>query len=139
MGLNWSVKNVKDSESLFVHDVRMEGEGDYLNSKTESLIWFTMTAGLRSEITEENAADWFARISFYERLHGSWCYKRDENKKVVEDRFTPEDIVRNIGLTTNGHWSKAETFAQFVKRVTQHDEAEAKRAFAKATKKAEVA
>jgi len=138
MPLNWSVKNVKDSESLFVHDVRFEGEGDYLNSKTESLIWFTMVAGLPSTITEESAADWFARISFYEKVHGTYCVKLDEDRTITRDPFTPEDIVRNIGLSTNGNGRK-ETWGQFVKRVTQHDEADAKRAFAKATKKAEVA
>lgn len=141
MSLNWSVKNVKDNEALWVEgtDPWTNEPGHFINSKTESLIWFSMIAGLRSEITEDSAADWYARIALYERLNGVYCRRRGEDGTIVDDPITPADIERNIGLTTNGWYGTKESWGQYVKRITQHDERDAKRKYSEATAKADVA
>lgn len=140
MGLNWSIENVRDYEDLWVTvtDADTGTPDRVLNAKTDALIWLSMVVGLYSEITEDTAAEWYARVSLYERLHGAYCWKRGESGKIEKDPITPADIERNIGLKTNGNFKK-EAWSTFVNRVTKSFAEDNRRAYQNATSKAKVA
>lgn len=61
----------------------------------DTLALMTMAVGMY-EITEANARDFYARVSFWEKVNGAQRY--DDGTPVY---LTPEDILRFIGLRTN--------------------------------------
>lgn len=128
MPLNWNASECADPD--FILSKNTDDNTEWI--KTECLIFFTMNAGLRSDVTVESAPDFYARIHFWEKLNGAFVFAFDENDGRVEYPFTPEDIQRRIGLSTNGWYDKKETWGQYVKRITQHKESEAKRRYDKA-------
>ena len=73
----------------------------------DSLILATVAVGL-SGITKENAAEFYARISFLENMNGQFRVRDGEGWP-----FRPEEIKRWIGLKTNVY---PITRAQFLKR-----------------------
>lgn len=120
MALSWDITQCADPELL---------QSDEEWAKTEALIWFTMMAGLHtSPVSAADAADWYARMAFWERLHGPWVGFYGEDGNRVDDPFTPEDIQRRIGLRTNGNFKK-EAWSTWVRRITKRDEEDAKRKF----------
>lgn len=140
MSLNWTVEKCANPNFLMSRDAEgndLEDNTEWI--KTECLIFFTMNAGLRSDVTAESAADFYARIHFWEMLNGAFCFSFDEKGDRVPDYFTPADVEARIGLHTNGWFDKKETFGAFVKRVTQWKESEAKTAYRDAMAKGEVA
>lgn len=62
----------------------------------EALIFATMAVGMPT-ITEDNAREFFARVSFYEKVNGSYRFNGDGTPAY----FTPEDVLRFVGLRTN--------------------------------------
>ena len=79
----------------------------------ESLIFATMAVGMNT-ITVENAREFFARASFWEKVNGAYRY--DSGGSVF---FKPEDVLRFVGLRTN---ASTKTKAQFYKSVWEsHD------------------
>jgi hypothetical protein len=90
MALNWDVTEVKDHEEV------LEGMEW---SITEIMIWYTIAIDL-GEITDENAGEFFQRISIWERIMGpAFFYTEDGDKK---DRYmTLADVKRRVGLSTN--------------------------------------
>lgn len=140
MGLNWRVTEVKDYEALWVKGTNQwtGEEEDILNAKTEALIWFTMVAGLYSQIKEDTAAEWYARIRLYERVNGVYCQRMAEDGSIEDDPFTPEDIERNIGLWTNGCFKK-EAWSTYVNRITKRFAEDNRRAYGLAVQKEDVA
>jgi hypothetical protein len=92
----------------------LEGEEAVI---TESLAVFSMIAGVGWSITEENAGEWFARVSFYETLYGPLRYRPSEDGEGFDYvRMTLRDIRARIGFWSNG-MTKKETRKQWTARV----------------------
>lgn len=96
MALTWDNTAVKDIDSLT----------DDESATIEALIWATMAVGI-NHITLDNARDFYARVSFWEKIAGA--YRFDPNGPVY---LTPEDVLRFVGLRTN---ASPKTKAQFYK------------------------
>lgn len=103
MSLNWNITACTNFESL-------QSEEEW--TVTDTLIWATMIVGMR-EITEANAAEFYARLHIFESLNGSLVFSFDENGERQPHFITPEDVMKRIGLRTN---ASTETFAAFTKR-----------------------
>lgn len=71
---------------------------------TQALVWGCMATGMNG-ITEKNAREFYARIHFHEKLHGTFLHERF---------ITAEDVLSHVGLHTN---VSNETRAAWVKRV----------------------
>jgi len=81
----------------------------------EVAVFATMAAGI-NHITEANCLDFYKRVSMWERVNGAYRH-RDYGK--TDHFFSPEDVVRLIGLRTN---ASPKTQAQFNKSVWEsHD------------------
>lgn len=77
-------------------------------------IYATMAAGI-NHITKDNCLEFYRRISFHERVCGAFRIAADG----TDHRFSPEDVVRLVGLSTN---ASTKTLAQFRKDVwDMHD------------------
>lgn len=74
----------------------------------DALVWATMAIGM-NEITEANARDFYARLSMWEKVVGA--YRNMDGKPLF---FTPEDVLRGVGLHTN---ASRMTKAQFYKHM----------------------
>ena len=106
--LEWNV-----SECAGVEDL-IEGEQAVI---TEALAMFSMVAGVGWTITDANAGEWFARVSFYETLFGPLRYRPGKNGKGFEYvPMTLGDIHARIGFWSNG-MAKAETRKQWTARI----------------------
>jgi hypothetical protein len=116
MALTWSVKDIENqdevcwrvcTEDLPMHG--MEKGKSYLSPVTNALIWHSLNTGIGT-ITEDTAAEVYARISFVEMLYGASLTSPDGPVFI-----TKEDIERHVGLKTNASF-KVETRASFLKR-----------------------
>ena len=97
MALTWDLGKIKNYEELcFSTD---EDGNEKMTPQTEAMIWLTMAIGM-GNITEKNAAQFYARVHFYETMFGSFLVSFDDNGKKYHP-ITPEDIVNHIGLHTN--------------------------------------
>src|SRR5581483_2508285 len=88
MSLTWNIEKVKDYDTV----CWIEGE---LNPITNTLIWATMSVKL-GEITEKNAAEFYARLAITEKITGPSVVKDGEPYYI-----TPEDVEAHIGLYCN--------------------------------------
>jgi hypothetical protein len=86
MSLDWSVRDVANHKEI------MDGP-EWV--ATEMLIFVTIPIGV-NRITEDNAEEVFRRVAIWEEVAGAMRFRGDE--KVM---FTPEEINRRIGLSTN--------------------------------------
>jgi hypothetical protein len=100
MSINWSTKNCKPSEPADQSEAVVR----------ETLMLIMGVAGIGA-ITEENWKELYARIHFMEEISGTYM-----NKDRKPCPFTPEDIKRWIGMTTN--WGN-DTRAKFLKRMAE--------------------
>jgi hypothetical protein len=101
------VKNCTDWELL------VEGN-EY--AATEVLIFALGMLNVGGKVTEKNAPEIFARLAAYEEHEGALRNGVGDDGVRVDVRFTPEEIQRRIGLSTN--WgSRTESRAVWVKRV----------------------
>jgi hypothetical protein len=88
MALVWSIERCAEPPEV----LRGEGREFYI---TETLIWATIAVDLPG-ITEDNAAEFYARYHTWEQLFGPMT------RLDGEDHFiTPQDVRRRIGLTAN--------------------------------------
>lgn len=85
MALTWDATAVRDFDQL-TDDERVT---------REALIFATMAVGM-GEITEDNAQEFYTRLSFWEKVNGA--YRFGDGEALY---FTPEDVKRFIGLRTN--------------------------------------
>jgi hypothetical protein len=92
---------------------------------TERLIFATMGVGINA-LTDKNAAEFYARVSFSERVNGV----------PTEFRTTAADVAQHIGLKTN---ASALTRAQYLKRLTSWDLDSAVRAYPERVESTETA
>lgn len=74
----------------------------------DCLVWASMATGMNT-ITVENAREFYARASFWEKVNGAYRHKDGEALY-----FTPEDVLRFVGMRTN---ASAKTKTQFYKSV----------------------
>ena len=116
MALTWSVKDIANQDEVCwrecTENVPMHGmvKGEsYLAPVANALIWHSLNTGIGT-ITEENAAEVYARVSFVETLYGASLIGPDGPVKL-----TMEDIIQHVGLKTNASF-KVETRASFLKR-----------------------
>jgi hypothetical protein len=87
MSLDYKLTDIKDYENLcWGCDARGE---DYMNRKTEDLIFATMTIAL-GEITQKNHIEFYTRIMMYKFLSPS-----------ALKGITLDDVKAHIGLKTN--------------------------------------
>lgn len=118
MSLNWDLSKVKNHDKLCYED-RAEEDGSvasYLTTTTEQLIWSTMIVDLRG-ITPDNAAEFWDRLSMYEKCCGPMRFNYDtESKKRTPVYYTKQDVINHIGLSTN---VSPTTRAQFLKKLGQ--------------------
>ena len=136
MALTWSLADIEDWKSVCnieaTQDEPMHGikKGDtLLNPVTSALIWHSLNTGI-GRITEENAGEVYARISFVEKLYGASLLNSDGERPI-----TMNDIVVHIGLSTNAAF-KVESRASFLKRHATRKLDDSKRYFENDRKKA---
>ena len=86
MSLDYKLTDIEDYEEK-CGGCETRGE-DYMNMKTEVLIFATMVIDL-GEITEKNCIEFYTRKMMYSMING--CY----------DSITLEDVKAHIGLKTN--------------------------------------
>lgn len=88
MSLDWQLTKIRDYETVCLVD---DGTGrQILNPRTNALIYATMAVGM-GDITEKNAPEFYARVRYWDLLHG---IRPDE-------RITPADVWAHVGLHTN--------------------------------------
>lgn len=75
----------------------------------DSLVWATMAVGI-NHISKENAQEFFTRVSAVEMLSGAYRISGDTGPLP----FTPEDVLRFVGLRTN---ASVLTKAKFLNRL----------------------
>lgn len=100
MSLNWDATRVEGIDNLSEND----------RVTLDALIWASIPVGL-TEITEDNAFEFFQRLSFHEKIGGA-CRNNVEDDKIVPLFFEAGDVKRFIGLHTN---VTRKTRAQFYK------------------------
>lgn len=115
MSLDWSIDKVKDWKSISMADEN----GDEAQ-KTHSLIWATLSVGLPG-ITEKNTQEFFWRLKTLEQRQGSFMY-RFHNDTREDYLFTPEDVQRRVGLSTNvSTQPRVSWVARVVKNLTRDE------------------
>lgn len=113
MSLNWNLEAIENrSEVCWIG----EGDSAVMNPVTHSLIFSTISVGI-PEITEENAAEFYARL----QLLDMWRWSNDP-------QMTYENVKAHIGLKTNAFQSKGraknsndESRAAWLKRVVSYE------------------
>jgi hypothetical protein len=110
VSLNWTVGQIADWETVCYMtapcDIPSQGitEGDrMLNPVTNALIWSTIAVDLPG-ITRENAAEFYARLRFTERLNGPMLIRAEVDGKRPEGEaafITVDEVIDHIGLTAN--------------------------------------
>ena len=93
MPLHWNLKNIKNYEDVcfYTDDSGLKN----MEPLTNQFIWLTMFVDI-GEITEENAAQFYARVSLLEKLNGAFMWEEDTPYFI-----TYEDVKKHIGLSTN--------------------------------------
>lgn len=96
MGLSWNVEKVEGyEEKCFYVDEECGPDERKLSPLTNALIWHTLSVGL-NEITEDNVANFYARVALIEKIDGPSLRGKDGPYSI-----TPEDVKSHIGLWTN--------------------------------------
>lgn len=92
MSLNWNLGPNADK----IRELYPPTSDGYQNVVTYTIIMLTMGTGI-GNLTEANAAEFFARASVSEKLHGPFLRQADGKPQPL----TPADVAAHIGLTTN--------------------------------------
>lgn len=123
MSLNWNLSEIQNYEEvcflLSPDDIPTMGikAGErVMNPVTNVLIWATMAVDLPG-ITEDNAAEFFARLRFTEQLDGPMLIRAEDENGVrpsgVKAFITEEEVLAHVGLACN---VSPRTRAQWMKR-----------------------
>ena len=89
MALHFDLTAVENSDELY------NADGSDLDGVTKTIVFATMNVGLGS-ITDENAGEFYARLTIIDKLMGPFIM--DDARHSL---LTPEAIIRHIGLKTN--------------------------------------
>ena len=103
MGLAWNITKVQN----WKQKQRKKHNYNVLNS----LIWSTLIVGI-NEITEKNYKIFYARLTAYEHIRGTYLYKGNKPYYI-----TLEDVKNWIGLWTNSDTFNATTFEKRLKII----------------------
>lgn len=106
MSLNWTVKDVKDFETVCFRTDE-NGEKD-LQPVTNALLFATMSIGI-GEFTKKNELEVIKRMRVYQGVMGALMRKGDEPYYI-----TAQHIMDHRGLSTNVGY---ESRAKFMKRI----------------------
>lgn len=115
MSLDWNLAEIADADTVCWTTASNPYTGKpevVLHPRTETIIWACMSIGL-GRITTENALDFYARVSLFERLFGVSRRVFVDGKHIVAP-ITLDDIRAHIGLRTN---VSNETHAKWSKRI----------------------
>jgi hypothetical protein len=104
------------------------GDPKAISLVTETIIFATMNTGI-GEITEDNAAEFYARASLWESVFGA---ARGNDKGEI--LITPQEVRDHIGLTTNVFPRESDT--KWRKRVMEYALSERTRKYTRATQAA---
>jgi hypothetical protein len=96
MGLSIDWSRVIDNEFCVIPEGERDRSGEWMNPITKALGFGMMFIGMR-EITEKNAAEFYARMRAYELISGALLTTPDGDRPI-----TPKDVSRHIGLSING-------------------------------------
>jgi hypothetical protein len=139
MSLNWNVSGIENHDEIcwFTADADypdhgMEKGKQYLAPLTNAFIWHSLNTGIGT-ITEANAAEVFARISFVESLYGASLRKDGKDRPI-----TIEDVQAHVGLYTNASF-KDESRASFLKRHAASQLDQSKRSYERKIEQAQAA
>jgi hypothetical protein len=94
----WSAHEVADWEGLLI---REEGGEWSVNLATAAVINYMPIIGI-TELTSENAVDAYWRISLVQFIFGSYIEVKDGSGQGRPLFLTIDDIVRHVGLKTEG-------------------------------------
>lgn len=111
MALSWDITKCDEHEGLWSVENK---------AMTEQMIWLMMAIGI-SEIKVTNWADVYARIKVLEKLDGAYINKSVKSSITNEQTlmpvyYSPVDIARRIGITTN---VSDEKYSVWFKRITK--------------------
>lgn len=113
MALTWDFHNIKDHKTLCW--LEPEDPQSRMNPITEALVWMTLIVGIY-EITEKNYMEFYFRVSFEEKLNGSFLTNSKDPKQKVPP-LTLEQVKSHIGLRTNaGSYTKSQFALKLFKR-----------------------
>jgi hypothetical protein len=104
MSLDFSYRNVspKHIDQFITDDKKFTALG-------ETLPYVAMVVGL-GKITPKNAAEFYARVAFYERLFGGFRMNSEHQRVIV----LPREVAAAVGFYCN---VADETWASFTKRI----------------------
>ena len=103
----WVARDVHDWKALLIE--RPDGSVD-INPATEAVINYMGAIGV-TVLTNDTARDAWCRIAVHQALHGSFV----TDSKTGQPLFlTREDVLRHIGLETEG---EERTFAEFCSEI----------------------
>ena len=114
MSLNWNLSKIENNDEVcWIKRDPLPSEGDVsdkvdengqitsMNPVTNMLIWTTISVKM-GEITEKNAAEFYARMAFANTiLGGAPLFRTNEDGEREDVYITPEDVQAHIGLTCN--------------------------------------
>lgn len=104
MSLNYDLSKINPIAICYNNGNRDDG----LTGATQSLIFYTMSAGF-CQITEGNAADFYARLCVLRKLFGP-MYRTPDGPLEV----TPQDVIAHIGLRTNASTQTDATWRKYI-------------------------
>lgn len=104
MSLNFDISKIENYDENFPAT-----ESGEWNWTTYAVVHRMMHTGLGWELTEKNAAEFYARCILCDKLSGPLLVDGDGNPKPL----TPDDIRRHIGLHVN---VAPEARSKFIKR-----------------------
>lgn len=119
MSLNWNIHRIANYETV-CRTPNADGTSS-LSTATEGLIWATMLVGMNN-ISEKNAAQFYARLAVWERLNGAI-----RASATASQPYTVAEVRAHIGLGTN---ATNETEARWRKRIIERELVAARRDFA---------
>lgn len=105
MSLNWSLDKIADWEKVCFKAAEHDRLPDYkkgdeiMTPQTNALIWMCMSVDL-GEISNTTWKEFYARANLLQTID---CVPLDQ-------RITPEDVFRHIGLRTNVSTKKADAW-----------------------------
>jgi hypothetical protein len=99
MSLDFDYRKIRDFDNLT----------DNERVTRDALTWATMAVGI-GDITEDNVGEFYARVSLWEKLFGTYRHGNGEPLYL-----TREDVARFVGLHTNVF--PKEPQAKWLKRV----------------------
>lgn len=108
MPLSFDFKNINNYETICYTD---DGE---IAAVTNALIYGTIFTGI-GEITEQNAAEFYARLHTFELLVGA-IVSGSHALGGVDTTITPDTIKAHIGLKTNASFTDS-TRAKWLKNM----------------------